>query len=235
MIVIGLNIAVFRSPQMWTNRQRPASTKQIPAEGVADSIDTKGSVPGDPNATVKQMHRLFDAITTYSRRHNGTYPTASELTADRVAAPGAYGFGDAREAILAFRNKDMIYSDRAAGSVQPEVTSPYVVLPVRHDGAPVGSPKQEGTKDALAWTDIYYHRNIRHYPGDKSTTNPVGFYLVLWDDNSVTRVNYKDVRFATDRKGGGFPEYFPGQAGLPIDQTLSYEKYQQWVNQVASR
>jgi len=232
--------AIFMSSSLRWRPTRPIASKArhtspIPPEGVADSIDTKGEIPGNPERTRLQMQQLAGAIAVYNKRHSGSYPRSSDFVKDLIAASIDYGFGDPASALRAFRNPDMQYADRAARASQPETYFPYNLLAARHDGSLIGTEKMSGTKDVIAWTDMYYHRNIIHLPGDNSKTNPVGFYMVLWDDGTITKVDFQDVRFLKDRSRYEFPECFPGQSGISLEETLSYEQYQLDVKPIAIR
>ena len=242
LLAIGGNFWLMRAKQ--TQMLRPPRTTRkkplvIPPEGLATSPDTNGGVPGNPNRTIADMKRLFNEIGLYQKRHNGEYPAiedGKDIDDDRVDNFKAYGYNDPSEAIKAFHNPDMKYSDMAHGSPQPETYFPYMMWSKRPDGTRIGSPKQAGTRDVLAYTDIYYHENIRLYKGDVTTTKPVGFYLVLWEDGDVTKVPYQDVQYAppkpTGNGGATQKVVFPGQAGAPPEGVVSRAEYDKRVQTI---
>jgi hypothetical protein len=95
----------------------------------------------------------------------------------------------------------------------------------RPDGMPAGGAKQPGKKNLLAYTEIYNYRNNR-YPNNKpSTSNPVGYYVLLWDDGTITQVPYNQIILVRTGKNT-FSEAFPGQADVPSD-TINYDQFYQ--------
>lgn len=215
----------LRTPSRPVSPHKPVA---IPAEGLSFN-DWKGKIPGHPEKTAENMKQLYREVQIYRQRHNGQYPNPQQreiLLDDMAHHPQEYGFQNPVEAMTAHRNPDMRFADRTFQQSNPEDTDPFIVSGNRQDGALVGSPKRQGTRDVVAWTDIYFHQNLRLYHGDKTTVSPVGFYLVLWDDGQVSKVNWKDVRFVPN--GVPFQEFFPGQAGEPASKTLSWDEYEGW-------
>ncbi len=53
--------------------------------------------------------------------------------------------------------------------------------------------------------------------------NPVGFYVVLWDDGSVEKIPYYQ-RLYVPKPNSEWVMAFPGQAGLPKN-TLTYDQF----------
>jgi len=99
----------------------------------------------------------------------------------------------------------------------------------RPDGTPLGGATKAGEKEAIAMSLLYVYRNIRNFPGERTTMNPAGVYLVLWNDGTTSRVPYDQVRYVVERTGGANNEArvtyaFPGQAGVP-DTAMSYDDY----------
>lgn len=104
---------------------------------------------------------------------------------------------------------------------------PYTLYTRRPNGDPVGGPKPAGTRDPIASTDIHFHRNLRHFKGDRTTIKPTGYHMVLWDDGSISRIKYDDILYY--RTGPGeHKTAFPGQAGIPPD-AISFDEFQRTV------
>lgn len=88
----------------------------------------------------------------------------------------------------------------------------------------MAGPKPADTRDVLAMTDIYFHKNTRYPPTGAPSWNPVGFFLVLWDDGEVTRVPYDKV-LRSNLPGGAQMYAFPGQAGVPSTAVKFSERF----------
>jgi hypothetical protein len=185
---------------------------------------TGDKVPGDPNNGVRILKFLHKAITTYRSRHEGKYPTSIlEIDKDASSDLPAYGLKNEADFAVALTNPDNRYADSSITRSHPKLIALSPLLPRRLDGSMVGSPKAAGTRDVLAYTSLYVHRNVYISPQKKLASNPVGFYLVLWDDGEVTRVAY-DQALMTHYESG-FTEAFRGQAGVPSN-CLSYQEYE---------
>ncbi len=231
LIAIGVNIFMFR-------RENPAGAAILLNNGgqgakptVYRDYDLNGAVPGNPKRTMEQMRQLYRFIGVYQQRHGGAYPTfpaSATLLHDRADDPKAYGFSNTAQAVTAFRNPDMKYADSAHGSLDPASYDPYRMTSVRPDGATIGSPKPDGTRDVLAYTEMYYHRNIRYLKGGLTASKPAGFYLVLWDDGQVEQVPWDKAKYLGPQ--GTYPTdtVFDGQAGLPATGVHTYDEYQKW-------
>ena len=240
--LIGLGVwkarsfaAAHTAPQQKT--VRASDTKSLAPE-IAAQNDTHGTVPGNSEQTVAQMHKLYGAIQIFKQRNNGAYPgpnVTPSLVSDILAHPKDYGIATMSDANALFHNSDMQYADGASRSSHPETIWPYSLGATRPDGTNKSEPKPAGTRDVLAHTNMYFHRNIRNCKNQPSTENPVGFYLILWDDGEVQKVPYEAVRFANPKANyaGGATQtlVFPGEAGTP-SQTLSYTEYQDKIYQL---
>jgi hypothetical protein len=53
--------------------------------------------------------------------------------------------------------------------------------------------------------------------------NPVGFYVVLWDDGSVERIQYDRV-LRVPKTASEYTIAFPGQAGIPRS-AMTYDQF----------
>ena len=229
-VVIGICCAGL---QIKTMAQPPESPEQEPDYYTGDKV------PGDPANEVKIMQRYYQCVQIYRKNHGGSYPNekgAVGFLFDEIEKhPTDYGFGetksiqDLQKVIRTFVNPDTKYADHL-GHVDPDKVS--VILTQMHkqrwDGAAFGSPKPEGTRDVLAETSLYFHPN---WPGLKQTgrpANPVGFYIVLWDDGEIEKIPYDQVLYATtiDKDYPDDISYqvvFRGEAGLPWD-TVTYQE-----------
>lgn len=201
-------------------------------EGVVADIDTGGTIPGDPNNAIEDMKVIYRLIGIYRQKHQN-YPNCDELLKDIRASLKEYGFDTYEEAWQFFINPDSKYSDSSYDRKYPDKVVPYILLDKRLDGSPIGSPTAPGTKDVLISTSLYTHRNIRHYPGPRSTENPVGFWIVMWADGEIQKVPYDQILYAPKGREPDEPQgrkshafVFPGQAGLPAN-TKTYDQYYQ--------
>ncbi len=245
--VLGIGIALItfsvwkarRQPFMYASphvsgRTQTKSLPAIPPTGWAEN-DTQGIVPGNPQHTMDDMQRMYQMLQVYRRLNNGKLPDnahGKSLVSDIILHPKEYGFttGDQIKAFLL--NPDMKYADGHQKDPQPESTFPYSFPVTRPDGTAKDGPKATGTRDVLAYTDMYFHRNIRNFKDKPATNNPVGFYLVLWDDGQVEKVPYDKVEFTQPeaRAMGSFTQtlVFPGEAGAP-SRTVTYAEYNKWI------
>lgn len=213
--------------------------KPFPPEGLSEN-DTHGKVPGNAERTVAQMHKLYQAMQTFRRLNGGVLPnsqTKPSLISDMIKHPKEYGIASMNDMFALLRNEDMKYADGRQHDPHPETTWPYFLPATRPDGTAKGERKPADKHDVLAYTDMYFHKNIRNFKNKPATTNPVGFYLVLWDDGQVQKIPYVDVRFVSPQSTGrgGFTQTFafPGEAGVPSG-TLSYTEYNKRINDLVS-
>ena len=139
--------------------------------------------------------------------------TSTALPKDIIKDPKSYGFESYSESRSIFLNPDSQF----AGVLNPENYSAYPIATKRPDGALLGSPKVVGTRDVWALTDIYRYTNV-----DGRFNNPVGFYIVLWEDGQIDTVPYDLVISIPNGQSLRRP-FFPGQAGVSTDG-LSYDE-----------
>jgi hypothetical protein len=204
--------------------EQDRSSRQIviPPEGIAKN-DTGGKVPGNPANGVRSLQILFSLYQKYKQIHGVQPPGFPEFIGDLSAQPNRYGFRNFAEAKRTMENPDNIYADDPVTRSNPKAVS-FNSDPIRPDGSFVFGPKEAGTRDVLAYTDTYVHLNSRKYRGSQGTVNPVGFYLVLWEDGEVTTVPYDQMRYVTGASKGAWKYAFPGQAGVPKD-ALTYDEW----------
>ena len=191
-----------------------------------DNPDTHGKVPGNPAKAERQMRKLYRAVKVFRSRHGGRFPaTGIELIND-IERRGAYQLE-----LDALENRDCKYPDQAPLRAGSGRCFPYYISGRRPDGSQLGGDKPPGTKDVVAWTDLYFHWNFNHPPHKIGSMSPVGFYLVLWDDGQVARVPYEKVLFyPAGVNGWGFA--FPGQAGVP-GRTETFDQRNRYVRRRA--
>jgi hypothetical protein len=197
---------------------------------------TGDKVPGDPENEVKIMQRYYQCVQIYRKNHDGNYPQgkngASFLSDEIEKHPTDYGFAEIKQAtylqdlmmvIRTFVNPDTQYAyGRGNVDTQKVAVIDTQMRRQRQDGTTFNSPKLEGTRDILAQTSLYFHPN---WPGLKHIgrpANPVGFYMVLWDDGEIEKIPYDQILYVTvpikDAPSGfGWQVAFRGEAGLPWD------------------
>jgi len=191
LLLISASTLFYARTQFLRVRESQSSRDSaIPPQGKPAEIDTNGTIPGNPNHAIEDMRQLRKLIRVYQKK-NGRFPEhGNALWVDIMQAPQEYGYGSADEAWPVFSNPDARYSDNRAERRMPDRAMAYYILSKRPDGTPVGSPKAPGKKDVLIFTSLYVHENVRHFKGERSTSNPVGFYLVMWDDEKIEKVPY---------------------------------------------
>jgi len=213
VLLLGVVAVVYR------HQRHQDSAHPVLTPGGIWVNNTHGKVPGNPQHAIEQMHELFSAIQIYRKRHGGWYPRGmADVMADMVMNFHAYGLPSWRRAVNRFDNPDARYSDidsRPDVAKQARATNviPYMMRSKRPDGQPIGGPTRPGTRDLLAWTDIYLHQNLHIVTETHGTSNPVGFYLALWADGQVTKIPYDRVLYI--QHGNDFADAFPGEAGVP--------------------
>lgn len=225
VLAIGLNIWLFMPRRDIANdvveSGRPPLV--IPPEGFAPN-DTGGKIPGNPDKTVQDMKRLYQYMRVFKKRH-GRFPNNNvmpDLDTDMKSHLAAYGLDPRADVNILFRNTDIKYSDLYKNLPNAENADPMLQPGQRPDGTPVGSAKVAGTRDVLAFCNLYFHRNERVFSNRRNVSNPVGFYIVLWEDGQVEKISWDKVRFARPQRGP-FDECFPGQAGVP-QEAYEYEE-----------
>lgn len=197
---------------------------KIPLRGGRALNDTGGKVLGNPHNAIEDLKRLYQLMAIYREKHNGKSPTTTmELLLAARQQPKEYGFRDKNHVEEAFLNPDTRYADNVPTRRFAHRHSPYNISDKRPDGTLAGGPKPAGTRDVIASADLYFHRNIRHFRGERSTENPVGFYLVLWEDGEIQKIPYSEQIYARAPKGK-FAFGFAGQAGI-APNSLSYDEW----------
>lgn len=229
LVAVLTNVFLFR--ENFSVPPRPPQTASLNQMNNAPNVIRGDKIPGNPEAAEAQLRALYTVIQTYRNRNGGFPDDASKLILDATDNPATYGmpttFEDLRKALFqTFNNNDMKFADGAALTPNPEMMIPWMITNLRQDGTRLNQPKRTLGKDVLAWSEMYFHRNIHIGAQERTTTRPMGFYLVLWEDGQIQRIPYDQVRFAPH--GRPFPERFAGQAGEPVSGSLSYQEFEKW-------
>ena len=221
LALIGFNVWTRRAGSQTPNVQ----ARVIPPEGVTDN-DTGGKVPGNPANAEEDFMKIFAAVQNYRDQHSGQYPNNGQITASLLDNRKFRTLDEAKAAVKesqeVFINPDNKYSDVSSTRKNPNNASDYNIYTQRPDGTPLGDPPP-GKKDVIAMTGLYVHQNIRQFKGERSQSNPVGFYVVLWHDGTIQKIAYDQVLYAP-KGGGDFATAFPGQAGVPAN-ALTYDEF----------
>lgn len=232
LAIIGIGCA---SLQIKTMAQPPESSPNVPQD-----YFTGDKVPGDPVNEVKIMQRYYQCIQIYRKNHDGDYPDKEKggvfLFDEILKHPTEYGFPELKDPkdmqsfFRPFENTDNQYEDYMGGKVREGVIDTQM-RQSRNDGTAFGSSKPEGTRDVLAMASLYYHENWATVKNMHRMPNPVGFYMVLWDDGEIDKIPYDQALFAmipikNSPSGFGYQVVFRGEAGLPWD-CMTYEEYEQ--------
>jgi hypothetical protein len=194
----------------------------IPESGIPENpVASHGII--NPGKAIHDAKLLFAVIKTYRSRHGGQLPSnAGALVADMVEHFNEYGFATFQNASRAFSNPDSRYADNPAARARYREYFPFIINDTRPDGSKVGSINDSGKKDVHAYTSIYYHLNLRHFAGDRTSINPTGFFIILWDNGMVQKIQYKRILYV--RHGINYYYAFPGQAGVPVG-AMTYAQY----------
>ena len=220
-------LTFFQIKRQWGQEAQASKDQSIPLEGKVIEIDTGGQVPGNSAKTIEDMKRIHAFVGIYRAKHGSNPNTCSVLMEDIGKRPSDYGMKSWREAESIFLNPDTRYSDMGSMRENPNSSYPYAIYTSRLDGTPYSGPKAPGTRDISVMTDLYVHSNVRHFRGSRSTSNPVGFYLVVWDDGQAEKIPYdKVLHVPLPDQGDGPKRYLfalPGQAGVPAG-ALSYDE-----------
>lgn len=208
-------------------QRRNTATASISHQPPPD-YDTHGLVPGNVENARTDLKRIYQSIQIFYKQHSRYPQDPFDLINAAARDPQAYGFSRGKDAIEMFHNPDTKYSDNYFSRNNPDKVLSYQMQSKRYDGTALGSAKAPGTRDVLAWTEIYAHANStaeKNKEGKEVGRNihPVGYYMVLWDDGSIEQVPYDKQLLAPVGKND-WHLAFPGQAGLPSD-TLTYEAY----------
>lgn len=227
VLAILFNVWFFRPNKFSEDQHRAKAKPTWINKNEFTFHDTKGKVPGDPEQSVRLLRRIYQDMQVYRRRH-GSYPLGEELRSDfskdRLQAFREYGYASAREAWRAHIDPNAQFAASSLGSTN---TVPYAMPIERPDGTKFGDPKAPGTKDMLAYGDLYFHVNQHFHieKGERTTSNPVGFFLVLWEDGAIERIDWQKVRYLRPIR----KICFPGQAGVPWERTMSLHEWEKWV------
>ena len=222
LLVIGMQI---RHQYQLGQAGQPAYAAEgkLPTNGVALNIDTHGEVPGNPKAEIAKFQQLAVVLSTYSKIHDGAYPpSGTDLLKDILGNMPAYGFHNFQQVTSLFFNPDSKFADDPNARANPKGFEAFTLPQTRPDGSPKGQSKSAGLKDVEAYSDLYYHQNVKYYNGDRTISNPVGFYIVLWDSGQVAAIPYDKMLYVPS----GLNEYniaFPGEAGVP-KSALTYQQ-----------
>lgn len=194
---------------------------QLTANTPPKEYDLKGYVPGNPEEAISDFQRLYRLVKVYRKLNNGAYPKWSiDLYNGVLANRKAYNISSTKDLDDIFYNPDYRYSDTYQNNPPPNIenTILYQITDLRPNGSTVTG---ESGHDIIAWTDIYVHKNIRHFP-DHDVSNPTGFYVVLWNDGRVEKIPYDQRLYAP--RDNNWQLAFSGQEGLPAG-TLTYDEF----------
>jgi len=220
-------VTMFYIRTQWVREVRVAAQRSIPPEGIVPAIDTGGKVPGDPANAVEDMLKIRTMMDVYKSRHGRMPRRTGEVFTDALDNFQSYGFSSSEEASVVFTNPDARYADFDVARKNPKYYLAYVIDEHRPDGTKVGDNKVPGTRDILLFTDLYFHENVRHYKNTRSSENPVGFYMVMWDDGKIEQIPY-DKRLMVPLPAQGTRRTwklgFRGQAGVPANAE-DYDKH----------
>ena len=196
---------------------------KLPPNGAAPNRNADGEVPGNPEEEVAKLQQLGIALSAYRSLHGGTYPpSGTQLLLDMATHLSDYGYQSFQQVRTLFFNPDAKFADDPEARAYPQSYLAFTLPQTRPDGSPRDQSRRAGSQDVEAYSDLYYHQNIKHYPGDRTTSHPTGFYLVLWASGQVGKIPYNKALYVPVGPGD-YALAFPGEAGLPKD-VLTYQQ-----------
>jgi len=199
------------------------SSKRISPDNPA-ALDLD-KVYGNPQNGRNVLLNIFRDFQTYRKAHNGEYPfPAQDFTSIVLASPKVYGYDNWDAVWKARISPDNIYDGRLPFRKYATKIATDFTLGKRANGSQLGGTKQIGTEDVLAYVSTYNRENPPVAGGKRSLANPVGYYLVLWDNGSIEEVPYDKAFFTISSSSENFLTVFPQQAGVPSN-TLTYEEW----------
>ena len=191
-------------------------------------------MPGNIQNGIDGLRAIYKIVTHYRAKMSGgcTMRYGSDIIKDVSEHPLEYGYANEEEASRVFHNPDAMLSDMVKEANAKSAPVLYIMNCNRFDGTTVGDPKPTGTRDVLASTPMYVYQNRRLYQHEKMTYNPVGYYLVLWDDGEIEKIPYDKVVYTPLKNPDRFgyrktsePRWitaYNGQAGVSPN-ALSYD------------
>lgn len=232
IVALGFNVWFFV----------PRQTKAVPVAktswAIPDVIPLEGWCKNqrfkdaklNPDRVIWRLKGLYKEMELYKSR-KGAYPNReTALLDDMEENPVAYGYKSGLDGIKEMRERnrtpDMQYADSHFSTPHGVISTPFYMIQKRPDGTKNGTPHPVGTRDVLAYSDIYYFRDWCIKADGTSTQNPTGFYVVLWEGGEVTKVPFDQVRFAYPQRAGAPSECFPRQAGIPA---TTYTEAEMWA------
>jgi hypothetical protein len=199
------------------------SSKRISPDNPA-ALDLD-KVYGNPQNGRNVLLNIFRDFQTYRKAHNGEYPfPAQDFTSIVLASPKVYGYDNWDAVWKARISPDNIYDGRLPFRKYATKIATDFTLGKRANGSQLGGTKQTGTEDVLAYVSTYNRENPPVAGGKRSLANPVGYYLVLWDNGNIEEVPYDKAFFTISSSSENFLIVFPQQAGVPAT-TLTYEEW----------
>ena len=213
--------AAFRlvaRPYRWTEFKDVA----LQPDTQAASAPAVQSAESGPEAATARLQQIYGFLQTYRRTHGGAFPVTNSpgLLGDMTVHPQTYGLpdrgaGNAAQAQHLFTSPDSQFMDGGSEATAGKLIV-YFLHNKRPDGTLVGTAKRAGTRDEFASTPLFVRNHSR---------GATGFYLVLWDDGTVSRIPTNSILTVPvyDVIGDGKQAMrdgvkqiaFPGQAGLP--------------------
>jgi hypothetical protein len=151
---------------------------------------------------------LYKAICAFREAHNRLPYAPQELLEFGSKLPEESRLEQAH-----LGSQDYRYSDYFAQGFRDHLGYTFDLRAHRPDGTqrpawPIGDDR-----DVWVSTDIYTRSNATVYPNMRVQGRPDGFYIVLWSDGTIERINVNDTVWVSSATT--LEQYFPGQAKLP--------------------
>jgi hypothetical protein len=227
--VLQLAMALAVAARVWGQEPVQAPIQAPPVAPAGEpAFDNRGRVLGDPSLAEDDLRQLYVVINKYRQLHAGRYPTGIDIfrsTEDYKQ----YGYARMDDFRSIFFNPDSQYSESAFERKNFERSTAYGLSTTRRDGTPIGEFKLPGTRDILARCDIYAHDLSPIRDGKATMGNPIGFYMLLWDDGQISKIPF-DLVLLTPGDRGSLFHASPGK-----QETSEPESGSPWPTGVMSR
>ena len=223
--------------RQWQHKELQSQVRGTDPANFPAEFNSHGKILGNPQNAISDLQKIYHACLVYREKFKRYPPSGMALLIDMESRLKDYGLTNPNQANLILTNPDVVNSAdpmrRDAGNITKYLC--YKFSRSRFDGQTVGSPKASGVRDVLAYTDIYYFPNshVEWEHIDSSSMNPVGFYVVLWDNGQVEKIPFDKALYVPISKNT-WQLGFPGQAGLTkgtktFDEfNLKIPSYRKW-------
>lgn len=179
------------------------ASAEAQGKSLNQTVYTGSEIPGNPENGEKSLHALHKYLKLFQLNF-GKYPSEDDpIVFNLIKHYEVYGFENARKVIDSLSNVDNEYNDALDVRINPKNMGIPSVFYRRPNGQNIGDIKANGEKDVIAFSDTYVHSNGGEPVKGRPLSNPVGFYLVLFEDETIEKVPY-DKQYYVYNGGGEY-------------------------------